>query len=143
MEKIKKTVLVVEDELPLLKAAEAKLLINGFTVFTARSVEDAKKILEKEGSVDAVWLDHYLLGKADGYDFSKYIRTQPSTKNIPIFLVTNTASPEKIERYLLLGGIHYYMKSNFSLETITQEINKIIESKTQQGTVTFSIEGLL
>ncbi|MEI7424776.1 MAG: response regulator, partial [Candidatus Staskawiczbacteria bacterium] len=58
----KKTILVVEDEKPLMDAVKRKLEISGFYVVTARDVEQALGYLEDLEKVDLVWLDHYLLG---------------------------------------------------------------------------------
>ena len=60
---MKKTILVVEDEKPLLDAIKTKLEKNDFNVLTARSVEQAKNHLMDVEKVDVIWLDHYLLGK--------------------------------------------------------------------------------
>lgn len=123
------TILVVEDEVPLQKAAATRLTNHGFTTLTARSVAEAKKHLETT-AVNAIWLDHYLVGKEDGLDFARHIRNKRATASTPIFLITNTADPDKIDRYLALGHVYYYMKSNFALETIIAEIDRCLNSTT-------------
>ena len=121
----KKTILVVEDEIPLQKAAAIRLHAHGFHTLTARSVAEAKKHIQSE-HIDGLWIDHYLIGEEDGYDFSRYVRTNKKTANLPIFLVTNTANPSRIDRYLALGHVYYYLKSNFSLETIIDEVDRCL-----------------
>ncbi|MBU2229610.1 DNA-binding response regulator, partial [Patescibacteria group bacterium] len=62
-------ILVLEDEIPLQNAIKNKLETSGFDVITARRVIGGIDILENEGNnIDAIWLDHYLLGKEDGFD---------------------------------------------------------------------------
>jgi DNA-binding response OmpR family regulator len=65
----RKTILVIEDERPLVKAIEAKLEKSGFDVVTARTVKQGLAYIDEIDSIDAVWLDHYLLGEETGLDF--------------------------------------------------------------------------
>src|SRR6056297_309478 len=113
-----KTVLVVEDEKPLLKAIQAKMESNDLEVITARKANQAFNYLEELGSVDAVWLDHYLLGKESGLDLVVKIKGSEKWKKIPIFLVSNTASPDKVQSYINFGVTKYYVKANYRLDKI-------------------------
>ena len=61
-----KIILVIEDEIPLLNAIKIKLEKSGFDVVTARTVEQAWNHLQDIKNIDAVWLDHYLLGIVTG-----------------------------------------------------------------------------
>lgn len=124
MAKIKK-VLVVEDEETLQSAIKLKLEKAGAEVFSARRVSEAIKILKKIGKVDVIWLDHYLLGKENGIDFVVNIKEDKKWKKIPIFVVSNTATHDKIQGYLKLGIRKYYTKANLKLDHIVKEIIKL------------------
>lgn len=118
-----KTILVIEDERPLLEAIKAKLEKNGFNVVTARSVEQGLDYLEDLERVDAIWLDHYLLGKEDGLDFVTKLKSHNGKwKQIPIFVVSNTASPAKVQSYIRLGISKYYVKAEHRLDAIIKDI---------------------
>lgn len=120
----KKIILVVEDELPLLVAIRDKLTKSGFEVVTARSVEQAKNHVQDIAGIDVIWLDHYLLGKEDGLDFITWCKSDGSKcKSIPVFVVSNTASPDKVQSYLRLGAEKYYVKAERRLDAIIEEIN--------------------
>lgn len=126
----KKTALVIEDERPLLEAIKKKLQLAGAEVVSARSVDQALTYLQDLGRVDVVWLDHYLLGKENGLDFVTKVKSANSQwKSIPIFVVSNTASPDKIQSYLKFGVNRYYAKSNYRLDTIISDIQKCLGSK--------------
>ena len=126
----KKTILVIEDELPLLEAIRIKLEKNGFEVLTARSVEQAKNHVQDVENIGAIWLDHYLLGKETGFDFMAWCKADSQKcKNIPFFVVSNTASPDKLQSYLQLGAEKYYIKAEKRLEAIIEDINNYL-SKT-------------
>lgn len=143
-----KTILVIEDERPLLEAIHAKLEKNGFHVIPARSVEQAFHAkLEKNGlgvvtvksieqalvylesleRVDAIWLDHHLLGEEDGLDFVKKFKANGGKWNkIPVFVVSNAASPKTIKAYVESGVSKYYVKSDHRLDEIIKDIEQFL-----------------
>jgi DNA-binding response OmpR family regulator len=130
MEK-EKIILVVEDEEPLLEAIRIKMEKNNFKVVTARTAEQAKNYVIDLTRIDAVWLDHYLLGKEDGLSFVAWCKDEENSKynNIPIFVVSNTATPDKVATYLQLGVKEYFIKSNYRLDEIIATINKCLEGQ--------------
>jgi CheY-like chemotaxis protein len=118
-----KLVLVVEDEPALCEAIRAKLQLEGATVLTAKSVEEAMAHLEKVKTVDAVWLDHYLFGKESGLDLVMKIKNgEDEWKKIPIYVVSNTASDDKVNTYIQLGIDKYFTKADYRLEQIIEEM---------------------
>lgn len=118
-----KLVLVVEDEPALCEAIRAKLQLEGATVLTAKSVEEAMAHLEKVKVVDAVWLDHYLFGKESGLDLVMKIKNgEDEWKKIPIYVVSNTASDDKVNTYIQLGIDKYFTKADYRLEQIIEEM---------------------
>lgn len=130
MKNKEKVILVVEDEKPLLEAIKIKLEKNNFTVITARSVEQAKNHILDIKNIDVIWLDHYLLGKENGLDFLFWCKEKISNyKNIPIFVVSNTATPNKIQSYLTLGVSKYYVKAEKRLENIINEIKSFLKKQ--------------
>lgn len=125
---MKKVILVVEDERALLEAIKAKLEKSGFEVVSSRSVEGALTLLKDEVGIDAIWLDHYLLGKENGLDLVAKIKEENSPwKKIPIFVVSNTATPDKIRSYIELGVEKYFTKSNYRMEQIITDIKASFE----------------
>jgi DNA-binding NtrC family response regulator len=125
-----KKILVVEDERPLLEAIKAKLEKSNFSVVTARSVEQALNHLQDIRTVDVIWLDHYLLGKESGLDFVVKCKKEDSwCKNIPIFVISNTASADKFKSYLQFGVEKYYVKAEKRLDEIIEEIQKTLFEK--------------
>jgi len=116
------TLLVIEDEQPLLEAIRLKLGHSGFEVVTARSVEQAFGYLQDGVKIDAVWLDHYLLGKETGLDFVAKIKEDAQLRSLPIFIVSNSGAPDKKQSYLRLGAVKYYVKSDHRLDGIIGDI---------------------
>ena len=145
----RKTILVIEDERPLLEAINAKLEKSGFSVIAARSVDQAfnakldtkglgaitvqsitqaLNYLESLEQVDAIWLDHHLLGKEDGLDFVKKFKANGGRWNkIPIFVVSNAAGPKTVQSYIHSGVSKYYIKSNHRLDEIIKDIRSFLD----------------
>ena len=122
MSKDDRTILVVEDETPLQEAIRVKLRKSGFEVVTARTAEQALSYLQDLDKIDVVWLDHYLLGSENGLDLVVKIKGNKKWKKIPVFVVSNTASADKVATYLNLGVERYYTKSDYRLDQIIQDI---------------------
>ncbi len=147
--KKKKTILVLEDERPLLEAITAKLQKSGFGVTTARSVEQAFnakldgngegvltvdslaraiQYLEELEQIDAVWLDHSLLGDEDGLDFVKKFKGNGGEwKKIPVFVVSNNENNTTVKAYMSAGVSKYYIKSNHRLDEIVKDIDRSLQ----------------
>jgi DNA-binding response OmpR family regulator len=125
-----KTILVVEDERALNYAITHKLEMNGFKVVSARSVNQALGCLQEGTAIDAVWLDHYLFGPQSGLDLITSLRNSKSWRSLPVLLVSNTVSPEKVQTYLKLGAYKYYAKVDNRLETIVGDIKSLLVGST-------------
>src|SRR6185436_8624094 len=117
-----RNVLIVEDEKPLLNAIRIKLENSGFEVITARTVEQALHYMEDVAHIDVIWLDHYLLGKGTGLDFVVALKSKEKWKKIPVFVVSNTASPDKVRSYIKFGVTKYYTKADYRLDQIISDM---------------------
>src|SRR5664279_5119563 len=110
------TILILEDESTLMEAIAFKLTKEGFRVITSRTVNQALSYLDDGMKVDMVWVDHYLLGDQDGLDFVTLLRSSKNYKELPVLVVSNTVTPEKVNTYLRLGIEKYYTKVDFRLD---------------------------
>lgn len=142
------TILVIEDDRALLAVIRAKLEKEGFHVITSRSVERAfsAEIVKSIGSgismssitralahieelerVDAIWLDHNLLGSDNGIDFVTKLKANGGHwKEISIFVVSNTSDPALVKQYKELGVPNYYVKAEHALVSIVSDIQKAL-----------------
>lgn len=127
-----KVILVIEDERPLAEAINLRLEKNGFAVVTARTVQQGLNYIEELKNVDAIWLDHYLLGKEDGIDLVTKLKEHGSPwSKIPIFVVSNTSDPEKVQSYIHFGVNKYYVKAEHRLDEIINEIKLFLNNPTE------------
>lgn len=79
-------VLIVDDDINILRLLESSLSKSGYNVFKSTSGEEALKMLESK-PVHAVVLDVILPG-IDGLETLKRIKSHPVYKDIPVLMLT-------------------------------------------------------
>ncbi len=129
------TILVLEDEEALMKAVATKLESEGFKVLSSRSVDEGLAYINDGVQVDAIWLDHYLLGKRGGLEFVAELKKLKAGRELPIFVVSNTVSPDKIQEYIRLGVQKCFTKVDYRLEQIIGDIKAYFKSAGGQAPV--------
>ncbi len=128
MAKSKITILVVEDETLLLQAITKKLKVSGMDVLSCSSGEQAIDYLKNLDTLpDAVWLDYYLKDM-NGLAFMEKLKQEPGWADIPVVVVSNSASPEKVHRILALGVKKYILKAEYRLDEIIAMMSAVITS---------------
>lgn len=127
MDKKKYTVLVLEDEDLLLSAISRKLEQYEINVLPCKGGKEGIEILSKlEKLPDAIWLDYYLKDM-NGLEFMNALKQNDKWLNIPTFVVSNSASPEKVTHMLTLGVKKYYLKAENRLDDIIASVKNMIE----------------
>ena len=127
MDNDKPTVMVVEDEVLLLEAISKKLQLNNINVVGASSCKQAFDYLESlSKKPDAIWLDYYL-GDLNGVDFMQQLRKNREWMSIPVLVVSNSASPEKVQKMLDLGVKKYMIKAEHRLDELVEEIKSFVK----------------
>jgi len=127
MSKQNPTVMVVEDETLLLQAITKKLKLSGVDVISCASGQQAVDYLGSLDELpDAVWLDYYLKDM-NGLAFMQTLKENPKWTNIPVLVVSNSASPDKVNNMLGLGAKKYILKAEYRLDEIIQMIRDFIQ----------------
>jgi len=121
------TIMVVEDETLLLQAITKKLKLSGMDVLSCASGKQAVDYLESMDELpDAVWLDYYLKDM-NGLMFMQTLKTNPKWENIPVIVVSNSASPDKVHNMLALGAKKYILKAEYRLDEIIGMIREFTD----------------
>ena len=123
---IKKKILLIEDDLVLLKAVSGALEKEGFDVFTAIDGETGIKSIE-ENNPNLVILD-IILPKKNGYEIMEYVKLKPELAVIPVVILTNLEGAADVERMLSLGARAFLVKANYTIEEIVEAIKRILET---------------
>jgi CheY-like chemotaxis protein len=133
MSKENPTVMVVEDETLLLQAITKKLKLSGLDVISCASGQQAIDYLSNLDELpDAVWLDYYLKDM-NGLAFMQTLKDNPKWTDIPVLVVSNSASPDKVNNMLGLGARKYILKAEYRLDEIIEMIRDFIQSGGNNG----------
>lgn len=130
MNEDKHHILVIEDESMLLTSIKKMLESEGFRVTISDTAERALNILKDDTDLpDAIWLDYYL-PDMNGLEFMSKLKADEKLSGVPVVVVSNSASPRKVNSMLGLGVKGYILKAEHRLEDIIKELEKVIlESK--------------
>lgn len=127
MSKQNPTIMVIEDETLLLQAITKKLKLSNMDVLSCASGQQAVDYLNNlEEMPDAVWLDYYLKDM-NGLGFMQQLKANPKWENIPVLVVSNSASPDKVTNMLALGAKKYILKAEYRLDQIIDMIRDFIK----------------
>ncbi len=105
---MKKKILVVEDEESLRTLETIVLTLRGYDVKAVSNCQAALAALTEENP-DLVLLD-VMLPDGNGFEICKYIKNTPSTKDIPVILLTVKKSKEDMARGRQMGADEYLTK---------------------------------
>lgn len=136
MSKQNPTIMVVEDEVLLLQAITKKLKLSNMDVLSCSSGQQAVDYLSSIDELpDAIWLDYYLKDM-NGLAFMQEIKNNPKWEHIPVLVVSNSASPEKVHNMLGLGAKKYILKAEYRLDEIIAMIRDFIADANNAGGAT-------
>jgi CheY-like chemotaxis protein len=134
MSKESPTIMVVEDETLLLQAITKKLKVSGMDVLSCASGQQAVDYLTSMDVLpDAVWLDYYLKDM-NGLAFMQELKAKPEWSGIPVIVVSNSASPDKVSNMLALGAKKYILKAEYRLDEIIGMIKEFISDNSSGAT---------
>ena len=119
-------ILVVDDSSTNIVLLEAILNGQGYLIETAQSVKEAYQIIKKE-TVNLILLD-LLMPRVSGYDFLKEIKSNESTKDIPVIIVSAVADAENKKRSIELGALDFINKP-IDIQFFIEKIETILKRK--------------
>jgi two-component system phosphate regulon response regulator PhoB len=117
------TILVVEDEVPLLTLLRYNLEKQGFRVDEAADGEEAL-LRVAEGRPDLVLLD-WMLPALSGIEVCRQLRRRPGTRDLPIIMVTARTEDQDAVRALDTGADDYISKP-FAMESLLARIRALL-----------------
>ena len=120
---MKSTVLIVEDEAPLVTLLRYNLEKEGFSVCSAGDGEEALLQIA-ENKPDAVLLD-WMLPLVSGLEVCRQIRRSPSSRSLPIILLTARGEEADRVRGLDSGADDYIVKP-FSPSELVARLRAVI-----------------
>ena len=118
------TVLVVEDDTPLLQAYELMFEKAGAKIRIAHDGPEAVAMLE--GEPPAVVLLDILLPGMNGLDVLESMRRNERWKDVPVIVLSNLGQAQDIERSRELGVKYFIVKANTKLSEVIERVKEFL-----------------
>jgi len=127
MEKIGKSILIIEDEEMMLTALVDSFEKEGFDIIKARDGEEGYIKMLKE-KPDVVLLD-VILPKLDGLSLLEKVRINSEISDTPIIMLTNLSNPEDVIRAMSSSVRDYLIKTDWTLVEVVQKVKEKLHIK--------------
>jgi CheY-like chemotaxis protein len=119
-------VLIVDDSTTIVAVLRKMLQQNGFQTLEAYTAEDALE-MTRDLTPDLIFLDIVLPGM-DGFAALRALRRQPSTKQVPIIMISgNVQATEQF--YVQRIGADDFMKKPFSRPEVFARIDRLLDEE--------------
>jgi CheY-like chemotaxis protein len=115
-----KTILIVEDELTMQRALKNKLEQAGYAIRAAADGNEALADMQK-AVPDLVLLD-LIMPKLDGISVLRQMKNDEQLKNVPVVILTNLSSGDKVAEAMQLGTFDFLVKANYSLDDVLKKV---------------------
>lgn len=124
-----KKILVIDDDQFFSKTLEAALPAGKYSLISAEDGEAGLEKLRTE-KPDLIILD-LMMPKLDGTAFLKKLQESEDLPKVPVLVSSNLSSVKKISDVMTMGAVGYVIKSDESLQSIVQDIERVLgeESK--------------
>lgn len=118
-------IVLVEDDLPMVKMYSTKLLKENFEVVVAYDGEDGLAKI-KEFGPDLVVLD-LMVPKIGGMEVLTQLRADSKTKNLPVIILSNLSQDQDIEKAKQLGVKEFLVKANHTPSQVVEKIKTYLK----------------
>ncbi len=132
----RKRIFIVEDEEEIQELIRYNLTKEGFVVLSTDSGEEALRTIPRERP-DLVVLDLMLPG-VDGLEVCRSLKREPSTRDIPVIMLTAKSEDADVVAGLELGADDYITKP-FSPRVLTARVRTALRRATPQHTTETSV----
>ncbi len=124
--RIAKKILVIDDDEGILEGFEAMLTENGYAVTTSVHANDLFPLV-RSTSPDLILLDVFLSG-IDGIEICKKLKKNPSTKDIPIIMIS---AHRKIQKEIKHSQADDFLAKPFEMSDLLTLVKKYLKTRSK------------
>jgi CheY-like chemotaxis protein len=121
---LKKRILVVEDQAPIVNMLKMRLEANNYEVITAVDGQEGLEKAHKENP-SLIILD-VMLPKISGYRICQLLKSDPKYNTIPI-IISSGRTPQEIRKVSQEIGADAYVSKPFEAEALLLKIKELLE----------------
>jgi len=119
-----KKILIIEDEEILLDLLKSKLEELGYDVYCALDGEKGLKAI-RDIVPDLLLLD-MVMPKMSGFEVMEAMQKDPSIKDIPVIIISNSGQPVELDKAKQLGAKDWLIKTEFDPAEVIQKVKAIL-----------------
>jgi len=119
-----KKILIIEDEEILLDLLKDKLEGLGYDVYCALDGEKGLKAI-RDIVPDLVLLD-IIMPKMSGFEVMEAMQKDPSIKDIPVIIISNSGQPVELDKAKQLGAKDWLIKTEFDPAEVLQKVKAVL-----------------
>ena len=112
-----KKILIIDEDSSLFKIYNEMFSSDEVEVVGAKSGQEGLGMISSE-KPNLIMLDIMLPGGMNGFDVLEQLEANPSTKTIPVIVLTNLDSEEKVAKKI--GAVDYIVKANTTKEQMVK-----------------------
>lgn len=120
-----KRILLCDDEIHILRAAEFKLKRAGYEVRVASDGQEAWELIEEEAP-DMLVTD-YQMPRMDGFELTQRVRENAATRDLPILMLTAKGFEISHEEMAEKWNVMRVVAKPFSPRELLQTVERILE----------------
>lgn len=120
MELAPKKILIIEDDRPLARALELKLIHEGFEVESLPNGQNTLSTLEKNHF--SLIICDLMMPVVDGFEVLQILKENKI--NTPVIILTNLSQPEDEKRVKELGAVDFLVKSDIPISGVVEKIKE-------------------
>jgi DNA-binding response OmpR family regulator len=125
-----KRILLCDDEIHILRAAEFKLKKAGYDVQIASDGEEAWEAIERQ-TPDMLITD-YQMPRLDGFGLVQKVRANPATASIPIFMLTAKGFELSHEELAEKWNVMAVLPKPFSPRELLQRVDAVLGARNEE-----------
>src|SRR3990172_6088840 len=115
--------LIVEDDLDILKLLEAALALKGYHVMTAHNGKEGLEVIQRERP--AIVIADIMMPKLDGFGLVHRLRINPETREIPVVFITATYVAAEDKEFALNIGATRFIQKPVDLDELLATITEL------------------
>jgi len=120
----KRSILCIDDDVPLVRILARKLSLDGYDVRTASDRQAIVVELQRLPSPHLILLDVGLPG-ITGFDLLQKVRQHPKLASIPVIMLTGHVSPEDV-LHGMTSGADGYVSKPFQFDALAAAIKTVL-----------------
>jgi len=134
------TILVLEDDKPLLEGIRDMLELQGYHILTAVNGVEGLRVLESNPKPPDLIVSDIMMPEMNGYQFLAAVQSNPKWVDIPFIFLTAKGAKEDVREGRMLGADDYVIKPFEADDLVVRIASKLRRSRqlrqTQESRVT-------